>query len=145
MQYKKELNETRIDDALENVSGGKRPYDYDKNNPRGGKPHTNIGTIGNVDHSKTTLTADITTKLRKEALDDQLLNRATGGEGENWSSEFYIQCVETISNGNAYEAWSIYHSHFNEINPIDRDFLRQMYQDAFHRSIDDDVASIDLD
>ncbi|MEE0775502.1 MAG: GTP-binding protein, partial [Bacillota bacterium] len=30
------------------------------------KPHVNIGTIGHVDHGKTTLTAAITTTLAKE-------------------------------------------------------------------------------
>ena len=30
------------------------------------KPHLNIGTIGHVDHGKTTLTAAITTVLAKE-------------------------------------------------------------------------------
>lgn len=32
------------------------------------KPHVNIGTIGHVDHGKTTLTAAITTVLGKKAL-----------------------------------------------------------------------------
>ncbi len=32
------------------------------------KPHVNIGTIGHVDHGKTTLTAAITTVLRKKGL-----------------------------------------------------------------------------
>ena len=34
------------------------------------KPHVNIGTIGHVDHGKTTLTAAITTVLSKEGLAD---------------------------------------------------------------------------
>ncbi len=33
-----------------------------------GKPHVNIGTIGHVDHGKTTLTAAITQRLAKEGL-----------------------------------------------------------------------------
>ncbi|MBI2487814.1 MAG: elongation factor Tu, partial [Deltaproteobacteria bacterium] len=33
---------------------------------RGGKPHLNIGTIGHVDHGKTTLTAAITKVLEKQ-------------------------------------------------------------------------------
>jgi len=33
-----------------------------------GKPHVNIGTIGHVDHGKTTLTAAITTVLAKQGL-----------------------------------------------------------------------------
>ncbi|MBM3201520.1 MAG: elongation factor Tu, partial [Chlamydiae bacterium] len=32
------------------------------------KPHVNIGTIGHVDHGKTTLTAAITTYLSKKGL-----------------------------------------------------------------------------
>ncbi|HPG42495.1 MAG TPA: GTP-binding protein, partial [Acholeplasmataceae bacterium] len=32
------------------------------------KPHVNIGTIGHVDHGKTTLTAAITTVLAKQGL-----------------------------------------------------------------------------
>lgn len=32
------------------------------------KPHVNIGTIGHVDHGKTTLTAAITTVLGKKRL-----------------------------------------------------------------------------
>ena len=34
------------------------------------KPHVNIGTIGHVDHGKTTLTAAITMKLSKEGLSE---------------------------------------------------------------------------
>ena len=34
------------------------------------KPHVNIGTIGNVDHGKTTLTAAITTVLAKKGLSE---------------------------------------------------------------------------
>ncbi|GAV24255.1 elongation factor Tu, partial [Carboxydothermus islandicus] len=35
------------------------------------KPHVNIGTIGHVDHGKTTLTAAITTVLAKKGLAQQ--------------------------------------------------------------------------
>ena len=34
------------------------------------KPHVNIGTIGHVDHGKTTLTAAITTVLAKNGLSE---------------------------------------------------------------------------
>jgi elongation factor Tu len=34
------------------------------------KPHLNIGTIGHVDHGKTTLTAAITTCLAKAGLSE---------------------------------------------------------------------------
>ena len=35
------------------------------------KPHVNIGTIGHVDHGKTTLTAAITTVLAKKGLSEK--------------------------------------------------------------------------
>ncbi|MBQ9108314.1 MAG: elongation factor Tu, partial [Clostridia bacterium] len=34
------------------------------------KPHVNIGTIGHVDHAKTTLTSAITTVLAKAGLSE---------------------------------------------------------------------------
>ena len=34
------------------------------------KPHVNIGTIGHVDHGKTTLTAAITLHLAKKGLSE---------------------------------------------------------------------------
>jgi elongation factor Tu len=40
------------------------------------KPHLNVGTIGHVDHGKTTLTAAITRVLAKEVPDDPA-NRST--------------------------------------------------------------------
>ena len=36
------------------------------------KPHLNIGTIGHVDHGKTTLTAAITTVLAKKKASQHL-------------------------------------------------------------------------
>ena len=38
------------------------------------KPHVNIGTIGHVDHGKTTLTAAITTVLAKKGLSEVTLS-----------------------------------------------------------------------
>ena len=40
-----------------------------------GKPHVNVGTVGHVDHGKTTLTAAITTVLAK----------ASGGEARSFA------------------------------------------------------------
>ena len=37
------------------------------------KPHVNIGTIGHVDHGKTTLTAAITMVLAKQGLSEPLV------------------------------------------------------------------------
>ena len=41
-----------------------------KRNLREHKPHVNVGTIGHVDHGKTTLTAAITKVLSKKGLAD---------------------------------------------------------------------------
>ncbi len=38
------------------------------------KPHVNIGTIGHVDHGKTTLTAAITTVLAKKVFQNCVLS-----------------------------------------------------------------------
>ncbi len=53
------------------------------------KPHVNIGTIGHVDHGKTTLTAAITTVLAKQGLSevksfDQIGTRRLCEEHGNW-------------------------------------------------------------
>ena len=37
------------------------------------KPHVNVGTIGHVDHGKTTLTAAITTVAAKKWVEKMLL------------------------------------------------------------------------
>ncbi len=42
------------------------------------KPHVNVGTIGHVDHGKTTLTAAITEVLSKQGLADYVKNMITG-------------------------------------------------------------------
>ena len=44
-----------------NAKGGKEMFDRSK-------PHVNIGTIGHVDHGKTTLTAAITSVLQEAGL-----------------------------------------------------------------------------
>ena len=38
------------------------------------KPHVNVGTIGHIDHGKTTLTAAITTVLAQQGLSDSDLS-----------------------------------------------------------------------
>ena len=46
------------------------------------KPHMNIGTIGHVDHGKTTLTAAITTTLAKHGLADAQAYDSIDGASE---------------------------------------------------------------
>ena len=39
---------------------------------RGGKPHVNVGTIGHVDHGKTTLTAAITHEIGRASCRERV-------------------------------------------------------------------------
>ena len=144
MQNEKDFIEVNTDSELEGVSGGKSSGAYDKRNPKQGKTHGPIGKIGYIDHGKTTLKSGITTSLNKELLDEDLLDKAVGGEEDDDISQYFIECFDAIEDGKAYDAWNIYHNHFNEINPMDRETLRDMYQNVFHRSIDDDMAPVDL-
>ena len=47
------------------------------------KPHVNIGTIGHVDHGKTTLTAAITTFLANRGYSEAFKYTATTGNTTN--------------------------------------------------------------
>src|SRR5581483_9472542 len=51
---------------MEPPQGGEKNMADTKQKFERNKPHVNIGTIGHVDHGKTTLTAAITTVLAKQ-------------------------------------------------------------------------------
>ena len=51
------------------------------------KPHVNIGTIGHVDHGKTTLTAAITKVLSKKGFAEVNLNFDVDAEKFNGTEE----------------------------------------------------------
>lgn len=61
------------------------------------KPHVNIGTIGHVDHGKTTLTAAITTVLAKKGYADaQAYDQIDGApEEENVVSQSLLLTLST--------------------------------------------------
>ena len=52
------------------------------------KPHVNVGTIGHVDHGKTTLTAAMTKHMSKRGLADYVpfdqIDKAPRGEGAGY-------------------------------------------------------------
>ena len=52
------------------------------------KPHVNIGTIGHVDHGKTTLTAAITTVLAKKGF----------AQAQDYGSQPCLWCASTEYN-----------------------------------------------
>ena len=65
------------------------------------KPHCNVGTIGHVDHGKTTLTAAITKVLAKELAPNIRVNAVAPGAileppGKSWSEEELAKIVSKI-------------------------------------------------
>ena len=64
------------------------------------KPHVNIGTIGHVDHGKTTLTAAITTVLAKKGLSEMMTRLGQIPEWPNGadckSAVFRLRWFESI-------------------------------------------------
>lgn len=57
------------------------------------KPHVNIGTIGHVDHGKTTLTAAITTVLSKKGLAQASAYDQIDGAQKNANAESLSQLL----------------------------------------------------
>ena len=55
------------------------------------KPHVNIGTIGHVDHGKTTLTAAITTVLAKKGLSELRSFDSIDNAPEEKKKRYYYQ------------------------------------------------------
>ncbi len=63
------------------------------------KTHVNIGTIGHVDHGKTTLTAAITTVLASEGQAKAMDYAAIDGAPEEKRTWYHNQhCTRRISN-----------------------------------------------
>ena len=61
------------------------------------KPHVNIGTIGHVDHGKTTLTAAITTVLAKKGLSELRSFDSIDNAPEEKEKRYYYQLLHTLS------------------------------------------------
>lgn len=61
------------------------------------KPHVNVGTIGHVDHGKTTLTAAITTVLAKRAFQNSvhLIQSITLPKKRNVVSRLILHTLNT--------------------------------------------------
>lgn len=73
--------------------------------PAAEKPHCNVGTIGHVDHGKTTLTAAITKVLSKKGLSefvsydqiDRAPEEKARGEWKNQKYFFYVKLFYILS------------------------------------------------
>ena len=89
------------------------------------KPHLNIGTIGHVDHGKTTLTAAITAVL---ALDDPAANRAVAFDGIDRAPE-EVQRGITITIAHVeYETATRHYAHVDM--PGHADYVKNMITGA---------------
>ncbi|XP_071444276.1 elongation factor Tu, mitochondrial [Hetaerina americana] len=67
-QYTQCSSRQRVQQVLAPALGSRRNYAAEKKVYQRDKPHCNVGTIGHVDHGKTTLTAAITKVLADKAL-----------------------------------------------------------------------------
>jgi len=57
------------------------------------KPHVNVGTIGHVDHGKTTLTSAITKVLAKKGLSSAMDYDKIDGAPEEKNKRYYYQLI----------------------------------------------------
>ena len=84
------------------------------------KPHVNIGTIGHVDHGKTTLTAAITTVLAKKGLSelrsfDSIDNAPEEKERGVPLSEMFGYATDLRSRTQGRGAYSMQFDHYEEV------------------------------
>ncbi|MEI6448106.1 MAG: elongation factor Tu [Actinomycetes bacterium] len=88
-----------------------------------GKPHVNVGTIGHVDHGKTTLTAAITT----------VLSKASGGEAKSFAEidnapEEKERGITIATSHVEYETETRHYAHVD--CPGHRDYVKNMMTGA---------------
>src|SRR5688572_10035681 len=89
------------------------------------KPHLNIGTIGHVDHGKTTLTAAITKVL---AAQDPTVNRFVAFDGIDRAPE---EIVRGITINIAHVEYETVHRHYAHVDmPGHSDYVKNMITGA---------------
>jgi elongation factor Tu len=91
------------------------------------KPHLNVGTIGHVDHGKTTLTAAITNVLAKRAPDDPA-NQAVGFEQIDNAPE---EKQRGITIATSHQEYATENRHYAHVDcPGHADYVKNMITGA---------------
>ncbi len=91
------------------------------------KPHLNVGTIGHVDHGKTTLTAAITKVLAKEVPDDPA-NRAVGFDQIDNAPE---EKQRGITIATSHQEYATQNRHYAHVDcPGHADYVKNMITGA---------------
>lgn len=90
------------------------------------KPHVNVGTMGHVDHGKTTLTAAITTVLAKRLPSD--INKAVNYDQIDNAPEEKQRGITIATSHNEYESAKRHYAHVDM--PGHADYVKNMITGA---------------
>jgi elongation factor Tu len=91
------------------------------------KPHLNVGTIGHVDHGKTTLTAAITRVLAKEVPDDPANHEVAFDQIDNAPEERQ----RGITIATSHQEYATAHRHYAHVDcPGHADYVKNMITGA---------------
>lgn len=90
------------------------------------KPHVNVGTMGHVDHGKTTLTAAITTVLAKKLPSD--VNKAVAYDQIDKAPEEKARGITIATSHNEYESEKRHYAHVDM--PGHADYVKNMITGA---------------
>src|SRR6202163_1231744 len=90
------------------------------------KPHVNVGTMGHVDHGKTTLTAAITTVLAKKLPSD--INKAVKYDEIDKAPEEKARGITIATSHQEYESEKRHYAHVDM--PGHADYIKNMITGA---------------